>query len=285
MAGDGDPAQALRPFWAESGIPSDRWLYYAFQARRYGSIAGFLAGQGPWSDRRVLDLGGGVGSLGVVLHQELGGSYDLAEFEAPTGAHAEALGRRGVRRCFRVDLRSPSALEGLPSDYNAVLLVEVLEHLLVNPLLLFRQVWEHLRPGGLFFLTTPNQARLRNRVRLVMGRSIKEDGRYPWQDTGVYGHVIEFTLDELHRLATAESFAEVGARVVQQVPSVSPTSLQRAGVRLLNSAVGRRLRLGDDLLVAYRKVPRPEDGRCPVLLDGAGRICRTDRLPARGRPA
>lgn len=272
MSDDRDPAPTLRPFWTEAGLPTDRWLYYAFQSRRYPSIARFLAPHGPWNGRRVLDLGGGVGSLAVRLHEELGGNYDLAEFEAPSGAHAGALARRGVSRCFRVDLRSPNALDGVPGEYDAILLVEVLEHLLVNPLLLFRQVWDHLRPGGLFFLTTPNQARLRNRFRLLLGRSIKEDGRYPWKDTGVYGHVIEFTLEELTRLAAAESFIELEARVVQQVPSVAPTALQMAGVRVLNSAVARRLRLGDDLLVVFRKGPRPTDGRCPVPLDGAGRI-------------
>ena len=262
----------LRPLWTDAHLPEERFLYYAFQARRYGAIVEFLARYGPREGRRTLDLGGGVGSLAVVLKARLGGEYDLAEYELPTGAHSEALHARGIGHLFACDLARADPLAGLPDGYDTILLVEVLEHLLVNPLLLFRGIWDHLAPGGLFFLTTPNMARVRNRFALLAGRSIKENGRYPWHGAPVYGHVVEFTLDELDRLLAAESFRRDAARVVQQIPTVSPTRSQRIGVRLLNSAPARRLRLGDDLLIAYRKVDRPADGRPPVPLDAAGRI-------------
>ena len=262
----------LRPFWTEAGVPPDRFLYYEFQARRYGSIVDFLARYGPRTDRRTLDLGAGVGSLSVVLKARLGGEYDLAERAAPSGPHADALRRRGIDRLFAADLARRTPLDGLPTGYDTVLLVEVLEHLLVNPLLLFRNIWDHLAPGGLLFVTTPNMARLRNRSRLAAGRSIKERGRYPWNGSDYFGHVIEFTLDELDTLLAAESFRRDHARIVQQVPRVYPSRLQRVGVRLLNTGVAQRLRLGDDLLVAYRKIDRRTDGRCPVPLDSAGRI-------------
>lgn len=267
-----DPARELRAFWSEARLPEARWPYYAFQARRYEAIVRFLSAWGPWGARRLLDLGGGVGSLAVVLRARLGGRYDLAEFEAPTPEHRAALARYGVEGAFAVDLTRPDVLTPLPNGYDAILLVEVLEHLLVNPLLLFRQVWEHLAPGGLFFLTTPNQARLRNRLRMLLGRSIKEDGRYPWGGAPVYGHVIEFTVGELERLLRAESFAPLASDVVQQVPSTAPSALQRFGVRLLNTGPARRARLGDDILLAVRKIPRPSDGSCPVALDPAGRL-------------
>jgi SAM-dependent methyltransferase len=269
---DASIAGLLRPFWAEARLPPDRLLYYEFQSRRYGSIADALARYGPQSGRRALDLGGGVGSLAIVLRQRLGGEYDLAEYDVPTGAHADALRARGIDRLFACDLTRPDPLGGIPSGYDAILLVEVLEHLLVNPLLLFRSIWDHLAPGGLFFLTTPNMARLRNRGLLLFGRSIKENGRYPWHGTPVYGHVVEFTLDELDRLLAAESFRRDHAQIVQQIPTVRPTFAQRVGVRLLNSAPARRLRLGDDILAAYRKIDRRADGTSPVALDGAGRI-------------
>jgi SAM-dependent methyltransferase len=272
MTGQTPAAEVLRPFWPEAELPAERYLYYEFQARRYDAIVEFLKPFGPWAGRRSLDLGGGVGGLAVLLRERLGGDYDLAEFAAPQGAHRAALAKRGIDRTFACDLSRPRGLTPLPGSYDAILLVEVLEHLLVNPLLLFREVWEHLAPGGLFFLTTPNMARLPNRFRLLLGRSVKEQGRYPWDGTPVYGHVIEFTLDELDRLLSAESFERLRTLVVQQVPTVQPSSRQRAGVRLLNTRPAQRLHLGDDLLLAYRKKPRPADGRCPVPLDGAGRL-------------
>jgi 2-polyprenyl-3-methyl-5-hydroxy-6-metoxy-1,4-benzoquinol methylase len=269
---DGPIPQSLRPLWVDARLPPARFLYYEFQARRYAAIVDFLDRYRPHEGRRTLDLGGGVGSLVVALKARLGGSYDLAEYEVPTGAHADALRARGIDRLFACDLSRPETLQSLPTGYDRILLVEVLEHLLVNPLLLFRQIWEHLAPDGLFFLTTPNMARLRNRVTLLAGRSIKEAGRFPWKGGGVFGHVAEFTLDELDRLAAAESFRRDRALVVQHVPNVAPSLGQRVGVRVLNTGAARRLRLGDDLLVAYRKVPRPTDGSCPVPLDPAGRL-------------
>jgi 2-polyprenyl-3-methyl-5-hydroxy-6-metoxy-1,4-benzoquinol methylase len=268
----GGTTDLLRPFWTEAELPPDRFPYYEFQARRYASIERFLSAYAPWEGRRLLDLGGGVGGLSVVLKVQLGGAYDLAEYSLPSERHAAALRRRGVDRSFACDLSDPHGLDRLPSGYDAILLVEVLEHLLINPLRLFRSIWDHLGPDGLFFLTTPNMARVGSRIRLMAGRSIKEMGRYPWDGSSVYGHVVEFTLEELDQLLAAESFHRVGARIVQQVPTVRPTRAQSLGVHLLNTGVARRLRLGDDILAAYRKGPRPTDGSCPIPLDRSGRV-------------
>ncbi|HEY6238239.1 MAG TPA: methyltransferase domain-containing protein [Thermoplasmata archaeon] len=268
----GGTTDLLRPFWTDADLPIDRFPYYEFQARRYASIERFLSRYSPWAGRRLLDLGGGVGGLSVVLSARLGGSYDVADYSPPTERHAAALRRRGVDRSFACDLSDAHGLDRLPSGYDAILLVEVLEHLLVNPLRLFRSIWEHLAPDGLFFLTTPNMARVRSRFRLLAGRSVKEGGRYPWDGSSVYGHVIEFTVDELDQLLAAESFERDRAEIVQQVPSVRPTRGQSIGVRLLNTSPARRLRLGDDILAAYRKRPRPLDGSCPIPLDRSGRV-------------
>lgn len=266
------PVELLRPFWTEAQVPADRRSYLEFQARRYRSIVEFLRPYGDWAGRRALDLGGGVGGLGVVLAHELGARFDLAEYFPAVGPHAEALARRGVEHAFRCDLSQPNPLAGLPGGYDAILLVEVLEHLLVNPLLLFREIWDHLAPNGLFFLTTPNQARVSNRYRLLLGRTIKERGRYPRDASGVFGHVIEFSRGELDHLLRSESFRPDRSRIVQQVPTLHPSAAQRLGVRLLNTGPARRLELGDDILAAYRKVPRPSDGQCPVPVDPSGRI-------------
>ncbi len=268
----GGPGEPLRSFWSDAGIAAERWPYLEFQARRYGHIVDFLRPYGPWAGRRVLDLGGGVGSLAVTLASRLGGTYDLAEFIESTPRARAALARRGVPQALAVDLSRRDPLAGLPEGYDAILLVEVLEHLLVNPLRLFRSVWDHLAPNGLFLLTTPNQARFGNRFRLLAGRSIKERGRYPWDDSPAYGHVIEFGRAELDLLTRAESLAPVRAVVVQQLPSTRPGARTRLAVRLLNSRLARRWELGDDILAAYRKGDRPADGRCPVPLDASGRI-------------
>ena len=260
--------RGLRRFWDDAGLPAEARPYLQYQARRYPHILDALRPYGPLEGKRVLDLGGGVGSLDVAMHERLGGVYDLAEFTPPTAAHRAALGTRGVVEYHHLDLTTPHPLEGLPTDYDLLLFVEVLEHLLVNPLLLFREFWDHLRPGGLLFLTTPNQSRLRNRVRLLLGRSIKEVGRYPLEAGRTYGHVQEYGRRELDYLLEVEGFSPVHTAVVQQLPSVTPSRFQRAAVRLLNLGLARRWELGDDILGLYRKVERP----VVRVHDASGRI-------------
>ncbi|HUJ78425.1 MAG TPA: hypothetical protein VLX64_05385, partial [Thermoplasmata archaeon] len=81
-------------------------------------------------------------------------------------------------------------------------------------------------------------------------------------------HVVEFTLPELDQLLAFEGFACVDHRIVQQVPTLRPTTAQRVGVRLLNLGLARRLALGDDILALYRKVERSDRSR----LDPTARI-------------
>lgn len=268
MALSADAAPTLEPFWDEAELPASLRPYLAFQARRYGHIVQALAPFAPLTGRTVLDLGGGVGSLDVVLHAAYGGTYDLAEFVPPTPVHLAALTRRGVRAHYHLDLTAPHPLQGVPGPYDLLLFVEVLEHLLVNPLLLFREFWDHLAPGGFLFLTTPNQARLGNRLKLLRGRSIKESGRYPTEPGRTYGHVVEYTRAELDHLLAVEGFRPVAHRIVQQVPSVAPSARQRAAVRLLNLGLFRRWELGDDILALYQKVARP----VLQVADPSGRI-------------
>lgn len=250
----------LFDFWRDAQLPADRLDYLAFQSRRYPSILDFLAPFGPFGERRALDLGGGVGSLAVAVHARLGGRFEVADYFAATGPHAQALERRGVAAAWRCDLTAPDPLAEKPGDYDLVLFVEVLEHLLVNPLLLFRAIYDHMRPGGLLFLTTPNQARLSNRWKLLIGRSIKEPGRYPTTPNAVLGHVVEYSRAELDQLLAAEGFQRVRTAVIQQRPGPGASSLQRLGIRMLNGWVGRRFELGDDILGLYRKAERPAPG-------------------------
>jgi 2-polyprenyl-3-methyl-5-hydroxy-6-metoxy-1,4-benzoquinol methylase len=244
---------ALASFWRAAALPPDRQAYAEFQARRYPSIVHFLADSPPTAESRVLDLGGGIGSLAVALHAAFGGRYDVADFlPVPPGVRAAQLAH-GIDRADRCDLTKRPAMEALPGGYDLILFVEVLEHLLVNPLLLFREIRDHLGPRGRVFLTTPNAARLGNRLRLLRGRSIQELGRYPRTGEGVYGHVVEYTRGELDRLLAAERMRKVRARVVQQLPTRNVGTVKRFGVRMLNRPLWRRWELGDDILALYER--------------------------------
>jgi 2-polyprenyl-3-methyl-5-hydroxy-6-metoxy-1,4-benzoquinol methylase len=64
------------------------------------------------------------------------------------------------------------AVDVLPfstGEFDAVLLTEVLEHLMYPPALLFNEIRRVIRKGGRLFLTTPNPAALSKLVRLARG--------------------------------------------------------------------------------------------------------------------
>ncbi|HXQ95267.1 MAG TPA: class I SAM-dependent methyltransferase [Thermoplasmata archaeon] len=248
---------ALAAFWNAAALPPERRSYAEFQARRYPSIIQFFGTTPPRSGTRTLDLGGGIGSLAIALHAAYGGSYDVADFlPVPDGVRAAQVAA-GVSQSYRCDLTTRPALDALPRDYGLILFVEVLEHLLVNPLLLFREIRDHLAPGGRLFLTTPNAARLGNRYRLLLGRSIQERGRYPRDGQGVYGHVVEYTRGELDRLLAVERFRPLRRTVVQQMPTRHVGRVKRFGVAVLNRPLWRRWELGDDILALYERSETP----------------------------
>lgn len=59
-------------------------------------------------------------------------------------------------------------------SFDAVLLSEVLEHLMYSPLPMFREIRRVLRPGGVLLLSTPNPAGLGKLIGLARGRAMLE---------------------------------------------------------------------------------------------------------------
>lgn len=246
----------LLRFWGGLALSPEERLRAEFSSRRYPPVLAFLAPDPPRASDTILDLGGGIGSLAVAMRARFGGTYHLADFHLPPADRQEKLREMGVERCFPVRLDQPQPLAGLPNEYDWILFAEVLEHLLANPLTLFREMYDHLRPGGRLLLTTPNQARASNRVKLMLGRSIKEKDRYPLDGSPGYGHVIEYTLSELESLLGWAGFRLERQAVIQNLPSIRTTRGQRALVRLLNTSLASGLRLGDDILLIARKTAR-----------------------------
>jgi SAM-dependent methyltransferase len=250
----------LEGFWAGLDLSPEERVRWEFTSRRYVPIVDFLKASPPTRETRVLDLGGGIGGLSAVLHARFGGHYDLADMVPPAPGKQPHYARHGIEAFLPVRLDQARSLGDLPGNYDLVLFAEVLEHLLVDPLPLFRGIYDRLGPHGRLLLTTPNMARLGNRLKLLRGRSIKEPGRFPQDGSGSYGHVIEYTLDELDFLLGWESLVRERARIVQHVPSPTPSRLQRMGVPWLNTELAGQMRLGDDILALYRPVPRPPPG-------------------------
>ena len=93
--------------------------------------------------------------------------------------------------------------------FDIVLLIDVLEHL-YDPGFALKEIARVIKRGGYICLRTPNCANLKNRLRLLLGKSLYHelkgwifDHRFHVPKTGekkFQGHIREYTVEELNRL-------------------------------------------------------------------------------------
>lgn len=105
---------------------------------------------------------------------KLGDVLDIGPAYGTLACLASSLGATSVTTLDRVPFMSQEvidtfkliALQGdierncptlAPSTYDTIIMTEVLEHLNFHPLTTLRKIAASLRPGGLFFLSTPNR--------------------------------------------------------------------------------------------------------------------------------
>lgn len=72
------------------------------------------------------------------------------------------------------DIENEKPSEDLLNKYDVVLLLEVIEHLHVNPLNLLSSLSSILKLNGLLLLSTPNLLSLNNRINMLLGRQTFE---------------------------------------------------------------------------------------------------------------
>ena len=187
----------------------------------FGRHRGLLGG-GPIS---VVDLGAFPGTLLKCLRlycREEGRLVGIG-LEGPEAfvEHLEAFRIEFLRANLDPIVRTADPLvEALPrrmplddGAFDAAFCTEALEHML-DPMYALREIHRVLRPGGLFLTTTPNLARLANRIKLALfGHSIN----YPLRDSVPYGltnwrpHMREYTMSEFTTLV-----AEAGFEILEQ---------------------------------------------------------------------
>jgi SAM-dependent methyltransferase len=120
---------------------------------------------------------------------------------------------------FTSDLIDTEA-QALPYDdgtFDTVLLCEVIEHLIQDPVFQLSEIARVLRPGGRLVLTTPNVARRTNRIRLAQREGIYD----PYSRYGPHGrHNREYTASELFELTSGVGLTPVSymTRPVHSVP-------------------------------------------------------------------
>lgn len=82
-------------------------------------------------------------------------------------------------------------------EFDVVLFCEIIEHLLINPAAVLKEIKRVLKPNGTLILTTPNVSRLENVARMIAGVNIYD----PYSGYGPYGrHNREYNKHELYLL-------------------------------------------------------------------------------------
>ncbi len=171
---------------------------------------------------RILEIGCGTGATGALaLRTGRCGHYAGVElFEA---AAEEA---RGVLSEVVTGDAETMQLPWSPASFDALILSEVLEHL-VEPGRLLQRLAEVVRPGGIVLASSPNISHWRVIRELVAGR-------FELADRGVF--------DRTHlRWFTPGTFADMFERAGFATVDVGPVTPFAARTRALSALTGGRL--------------------------------------------
>jgi len=88
---------------------------------------------------------------------------------------------------------------------------------------------------------------------LLLGRSIREPHAIPSDGRPLFGHVAEYTIEDLRSLLASAGLVIERSTVIQNLPSMTPSTVRRGLVCLLNTAPAHTLALGDDILIDARR--------------------------------
>lgn len=153
----------------------------------------------PIRGQRILDVGCGVGSLGLFLREQ--NNY-VVGWEISPLAVKEA--KKKLNKALVVDLESPKWPKG--KKFDLIICSEVVEHLLQPGLVVDKLVTNYLQNNGVILITTPNFLYFLNRLKFLLGR-------FSYEKKGMFdeSHIHFFTFGTLK-----ETIAHAGLVIVDE---------------------------------------------------------------------
>lgn len=166
--------------------------YVAYHAARYAWGVRLVVEAGVTRGARVLDVG--RSPLTTLLAERFGRADSLGLDPDENHAHG---------RHYRFDLNLAQRREDWRTDlgpYDAIVMGEVLEHLVTAPGRVLTYLRHLLAPGGVLVVQTPNAAALHKRLLLLAGR---QPYHRLCEDRSGCLHVREYTRKEIEDYARA----------------------------------------------------------------------------------
>ncbi len=167
-------------------------------------------------DSSVLDLGAGNGVMSIAM-QAAGANVTAADnwrpySQAGAGHDEASMLRMGERdkilerfRKHGVRTIETNLLEGkLPLEdesFDMVITMAVIEHFPGSPQKMLEEAKRVLKPGGILVIEVPNIAALRNRLKLLTGRSMHFPIEDWYRSDPFFGHFRELSRAELRKYA------------------------------------------------------------------------------------
>lgn len=170
---------------------------------------------------KILSIGAGPCDFEAIL-SKLG--YDVTAID-DLGDQWHILGRNGTRilefaKSMNIKfILSVGESSKINSNYfDAVLLIDVLEHLHNSPRELLNYAISSLKPDGLLLIETPNSVNLLNRLKVLMGKSNQVNIDFIYWNIGEYrSHFREYTESELKKILSYHNLLESKSKNINTI--------------------------------------------------------------------
>jgi 2-polyprenyl-3-methyl-5-hydroxy-6-metoxy-1,4-benzoquinol methylase len=162
--------------------------YYRNDKERYWRSLEFLSRLNLPASARILEIGGG--QMALLCKLLFGDDCTVGDI---SHKYAEPLKKAGIKF---VTLNLMDAITELSEKFDAIVLLEVIEHIPIPASVIFERIKPLLKPKGILFLTTPNLFRMRNLIRMFLGLEFLDRFMLPQAGQGL-GHQLEYSANHL----------------------------------------------------------------------------------------
>jgi len=215
---------------------------------------------------RGLEVGSGYGCL-LFPMASLFPKIQWFAIEHPDQPHASRESYRSMFRSYNCHLETVDLLQEpfpFPNDHFALITFsEVLEHLPTDRVnFVLSEIARTIQPGGVLIASSPNQASLENRLRLLKGKSILDMPNEIAK--GIFGHIRLYTPVEIQSAMSKRGFTLERCEMESNNSGYRGDSdrswIRRAhrAYEFLEGKLGMLGTLGDTWHMAFRKTaPHP----------------------------